>query len=72
MSLPRTRWIIYVDDEAGGTQAYGPWYDNDKAEKHAGQLRKRSSRYTGDSSLPHFAVDVVALERWPGIREATS
>jgi hypothetical protein len=67
----RWRWIIVVTAEDGASEAFGPWSDIDKADKHADQLRRRSSRYAAHEhdAAADFSVQVLALKRWPGIRE---
>jgi hypothetical protein len=69
---PRTRWIIVTTEADNARMSYGPWYDAEKAIKHAAQLREKSFRYTANPRHRDFEVDMVALDRWPGIRKATA
>lgn len=66
----RTRWVVVITVDAGGMEVFGPWYDGDKADKIAAQLREASSRYGGDGA--DYSVDTCSLDTWPGIRAATA
>lgn len=65
----RPRFIVVVTAGDGTMSAYGPWYNVEMATKHADQLRAHSAAYTGEPNPDiEFFVQVVTLQRWPGIR----
>lgn len=63
----KPRYIVVTEAVDGGREAFGPWYDVERAAKVADAIRKQSSRYTEGGPID-LVVSVVALQTWPGIR----
>lgn len=65
----KSRYIIVTEEEDGRMDAYGPWYEFEKAEAYAVQIRDLSPHYNADADGINFIrVAVLPLDQWPGIK----